>query len=179
MIAHLRDFVPKTALPAPYVYRLTHLTAVSDEPIYYVGVRTFKRSQTPFPWEDIGKRYFTSSPRVRALFQARPQDFDIKIIGIFPTYKRAWLFEQRLLQRCGVPFNPLFFNQAVATAHGLMTRRGTVSLWAMNHLPIKNAQEFAMPRPPVSIGLTAYKTRMVRHMLQLQKQAKKYYRPAR
>lgn len=86
-----------------YVYRVTQKSTGK----HYIGSR--KANDVG---DDLGKVYFTSSRIVRPLFQSNPNEFDVKIIRRFLDYKTALLFEHRLLQRVGVPQNPLFFNKS-------------------------------------------------------------------
>lgn len=150
-----------------YVYRLTHIPTGK----YYIGVRSYWKNQQQLPWEDLGHHYFTSSTVVRPLYQSRPQDFQSKIIGVFPTYPKAWLFEQRLLKRCGVPFNPKFFNASVVTVQGIVTRLGTIplSIHKLDKLPVKNLRDFSRPRLPLEISVKSYVLNKVEKLNRQQK----------
>lgn len=75
-----------------YVYRVTHIPTGQ----HYIGSR---KSRGLPAYQDLGKRYFTSSKDVRSLFMSAPHEFRIRIVSEHPTYRDAFLKEQRYLAR--------------------------------------------------------------------------------
>ena len=71
----------------PYVYKLTNRH--TNE--FYIGMRSANKVPAE---EDLGKKYFTSSRRVKANFQ----DFDLQIIAYFQDWESAFEFENQTIK---------------------------------------------------------------------------------
>ena len=86
---------------------------------HYIGVRT---SKIP-PIHDIGIKYFSSSSdkEFKKDQKDNPQDYDYKIIGLFPTREEASMNEVELHETYNVGKNPRFYNLCKVTSIGFDT----------------------------------------------------------
>ena len=86
---------------------------------HYIGVRS---SDIP-PIHDIGIKYFSSSSEedFKKDQKINPQDYEYRIIGVFPTKKEAYLNEIELHETYNVGVNLRFYNRANATSTGFST----------------------------------------------------------
>jgi hypothetical protein len=77
----------------PYVYKVTF----NDTNQYYIGSQ-YKRSSDP---NDLGKKYFTSSPVVQnLLFEHGKQNVTFEVLSIVDTEKEARSIEAALIYEC-------------------------------------------------------------------------------
>ena len=92
----------------PYTYLIRHRPTGK---VYY-GYRSANKTE---PIDDLWKRYFTSSPRVRQLIEETGVDsFDVEVRQIFETKEQASNWETRVLRRCKVLEDDRWINQNIA-----------------------------------------------------------------
>lgn len=92
----------------PYTYLIKHRPSGK---VYY-GYRSANKTD---PVDDLWKRYFTSSPKVKQLIEETGADsFDVEIRRVFETKEQASLWETRVLRRCKVLEDDRWINQNVA-----------------------------------------------------------------
>jgi len=70
----------------PYVYKLTHKTTGQ----FYFGYRSANKVPSS---EDVGTIYFSSSKRIRPIFN----EFNFEVLAEFFDYTSAYIFEQQLI----------------------------------------------------------------------------------
>jgi hypothetical protein len=104
-----------TAPKYHYTYWITNIKLQK----HYIGVRT---SKIP-PIHDIGIKYFSSSSdkEFKKDQKDNPQDYDYKIIGLFPTREEASMNEVELHETYNVGKNPRFYNLCKVTSIGFDT----------------------------------------------------------
>lgn len=87
-----------------YTYRITNIA----ENKHYYGVRTSKFN----PYEDLGKRYFSSSKFLKPLVMDFPHQFKFKILQCFRSRFEANAREMFLHRKFDVGPNNKFYNRA-------------------------------------------------------------------
>lgn len=104
---------------APKSYHCTYWITNTKLQKHYIGVHT---SKIP-PIHDLGIKYFSSSSdkEFKKDQKSNPQDYEYKIIGLFPSRKEASLNEIELHEVYNVGANPRFYNRAKSTTTGFNT----------------------------------------------------------
>jgi hypothetical protein len=101
---------------APKSYHSTYWITNTKLHKHYIGVHT---SKLP-PIHDLGIKYFSSSldKEFKKDQKDNPQDYEYKIIGLFPTREEASLNEIELHETYGVGKNTRFYNRCKSTTTG-------------------------------------------------------------
>jgi len=98
-----------------YIYRITNIR----ENKHYIGVR----SSSITPYDDLGKKYFSSSTDSEFIKSQKehPENFIYYIIEIFNTREEALKHEIYLHDKFNVAVNENFYNKAKQTSLGFDT----------------------------------------------------------
>jgi hypothetical protein len=98
-----------------YVYRITNIKNNK----HYYG----KRSSKVTPFEDLGKKYFSSCKDKLFINEQKkfPQNFKYKVIRCFNSSTSAINFEIKLHNKFQVDISPHFYNRAKQTSNKFQT----------------------------------------------------------